>query len=159
MKTAACDILRFSSRGQPPRAASERGSGRIDDAIAAIAVLVIEDEMMIAWMLETLLEDMGFQTIMLAASGEEALSLAARDRPGLVISDINLGAGLDGVEAVATLHEAGSLPTLFVSGHVDDEARSRIILRMPCASVLRKPVQPEELRATILAALETPASH
>ncbi len=91
--------------------------GLISGELLAMPVLIIEDEAMIAWMLESLLEDMGFKTLIVVASGEDALAAARRDPLGLIVSDINLGSGrLDGVETAATLRTMVKAPILFVTG-------------------------------------------
>ncbi|WP_457349089.1 response regulator [Sphingomonas sp. UYP23] len=119
-------------------------------------VLIVEDEAMIAWMLESLLEDMGFISIAVASSGEDAVAEAARVRPGLVISDINLGQlGLDGIDAAAAILGTTATATaiVFVTGHAGREERERIARDVPGAHVLRKPIAVEALRQTISSAL------
>lgn len=116
-------------------------------------LLVIEDEAMIAWMLETMLEAMGFGTIKIAPTGDEALRLADATPPGLVISDINLGSSIDGVAAATAIRAAHASPVIFVTGHVSAEAYARIEVGLPSAIVLRKPVSEAELRIAISRAL------
>ena len=134
--------------GSPGAAAS---SQRLPAELLAIPVLIIEDEAMIAWMLESLLEDMGFETLVVVASGEEALEAARRHPPGLIVSDINLGAGrLDGVGAAAKLRTMVTAPILFVTGYASAEAQARILQDVPGAPILRKPIVPDDLRRSVL---------
>lgn len=123
--------------------------------VLAAPVLIVEDEAMIAWMLESLLEDMGFTAITIVASGDEALDAAARLSPGLIVSDINLGpGGLDGVTAAATIRRTLPTPVLFVTGHAGADALERIREGVPGALVLRKPVSPEALRRAVVGLVE-----
>lgn len=129
------------------------------DALAR-PVLVIEDEVMIAWWLETLLEDLGFETVRIAASAAEAVALAAVLKPGLVVSDINLGPGReDGIVALARIAALGPVGALFVSAHAEDEVLARIEAVAPRAPVLRKPVAAADLRAAVVQVLAGPARH
>lgn len=113
-------------------------------------VLVVEDEVMIAWMVESLLEDMGFSSISIASSGEEAISMASRLPPALVVSDINLGTrGMDGIAAAAAMRKAWNPLVMFVTGHAGQSEVSRIASDVPGAVILRKPVVLEELRGGI----------
>ena len=81
----------------PPGHSAGAESVRLKPEVLAAPVLIVEDEAMIAWMLESLLEDMGFTAITVVATGDEALDAARRLSPGLIVSDINLGpSGLDG---------------------------------------------------------------
>ena len=74
-------------------------------------VLIIEDEAMIAWMMESLLEEMGFSDIRIAATGEDALAQVETFTPALIISDINLGRdGVDGVEATSRMRRSNTCP-------------------------------------------------
>jgi len=61
-------------------------------------ILVVEDESVVAYDLERHLKTMGYECCGLAASGEEALEMAERLRPDLVLMDIDLPL-LNGVEA------------------------------------------------------------
>lgn len=123
-------------------------------ALSRVPVLVIEDEAMIAWMLESLLEDMGFEAIMLASDAKEAAAAAERRAPELVISDINLGFGADGVEAVGAIRRTCSPAVVFVSGYIDENARSRIFEQVAGARILSKPLSGTVLSAVILETLQ-----
>lgn len=139
--------------GPPPLPTPGGRPDRTGTAITAAHVLVIEDEAMIAWMIEGLLEDMGFTSIAIAADGEEALRLAAADPPALVISDINLGNSPDGIETVAAIRSTAPARAIFVSGYASIDARARIDQTIPGATVLRKPIEVEPLRRAVEAAL------
>lgn len=138
--------------GRPGGGARAAASpGHLSAELLAMPVLIIEDEAMIAWMLESLLEDMGFETLVVVASGEEAVAAARRDTLGLIVSDINLGSGrLDGVDTAATLVTLVTAPILFVTGHANAEAQARIFRNVPGAPILRKPIVPDELRRSVL---------
>lgn len=124
-----------------------------DDLPAALLtqpVLIVEDEAMIAWTVESLLEDMGFTRIAVAASGEAAIAQAARLAPRLIVSDINLGpARIDGVAAAAAIVARTAAGVVFVTGHASADARGRIEREVPGAAVLSKPVAGDRLREAI----------
>ena len=125
----------------------------IDARLLDLPILVVEDEAVIAWTLESLLEDMGFTDIEIVADARGAVASAAARVPGLIVSDINLGAGDDGVAAAAAIHAAGFVPTLFVTGYAAPEMRARIERDVAGAAVLRKPVEPGPLRRAVVEAL------
>lgn len=139
----------FPGWSRPPQAGQERSP-----ALARIPVLVIEDEAMIAWMLESLLQDMGFEAITLASNAMEAVAAAKRRAPELVISDINLGPGADGIEAVGEIHHTCSPAVVFVSGYIDESARGRIAEQVAGARILSKPLSGDGLFAVIRDILE-----
>ena len=129
-------------------------------ALRGKAVLVIEDELMIAWMLEAMLSDLGFEQVIISASGEEALELALGAPLGLVISDINLGpSGIDGIDASAMICGDRKLPVIFISGYAGPESLQRIKARIAQSRVLRKPVNSGELFTAIVAITESLTEH
>jgi CheY-like chemotaxis protein len=84
---------------------------------AATDVLIIEDEPIIAMDIEELVRGCGHRVIGVAASESEAVAMAERDRPGLILADINLGAGGDGTSAVARIMRNHQVPVIFVTAY------------------------------------------
>jgi hypothetical protein len=68
---------------------------------AAADVLIIEDEPIIAMDIEELVAGCGHRVVGVAATEADAVEIAERCRPGLILADINLGAGGDGTSAVS----------------------------------------------------------
>ena len=136
--------------GRPPAPVADQAPS---PALARVPVLIIEDEAMIAWMLESLLEDMGFELITLTSNAAEATAAAERQAPELVISDINLGPGADGVEAVGAICRTCRPAVIFVSAYIDEDARARISERIAGARILLKPLSGAGLSAAVKDAL------
>ena len=135
----------------PPPHSAGAEPVRLKPEVLTAPVLIVEDEAMIAWMLESMLEDMGFTAITVVATGDEALDAARRLSPGLIVSDINLGpSGLDGVAAAAAIRRTSPAPVLFVTGYAGADALDRIRTGVPSSLVLRKPIKPEELRQAVV---------
>jgi len=84
---------------------------------AATDVLIIEDEPIIAMDLEELVAGCGHRVVGVAASEAEAVEIALRTRPGLILADINLGHGGDGASAVATISRQHRAPVIFVTAY------------------------------------------
>lgn len=151
-------IPRFAAdRKKGPPFATSAASSR-EAAYLQTRVLIIEDEMMIAWMLESFLSEAGFTDIVMAADGEEARRAASELAPGLVISDLNLGAGTNGLEASAGICQQSEIPVLFVTAYADDGTRRLIAAQFPRAELLRKPVDSAALLGAVRRALQ-PMSH
>ena len=139
--------------GSPREGVARRREGA-HAALLATPILVVEDEAMIAWLIESLLEEMGFTDIRLAADGRQARAQAERSPPGLILSDINLGDGPDGIETAAAIRRASALPVIFITAYADDATRARIGREVPGAPMLRKPFGADCLRAAIFQVLE-----
>jgi CheY-like chemotaxis protein/DNA-directed RNA polymerase specialized sigma24 family protein len=84
---------------------------------AATDVLIIEDEPIIAMDIEGLVESCGHRVVGVASSETEAVQIAARTRPGLILADINLGIGGDGASAVARILQRHQTPVIFVTAY------------------------------------------
>lgn len=88
-------------------------------------LLIVEDEFIIASECEWILSAAGFQVLGIAADEDEALSLAEQTRPELVLMDIRLARGGDGIEAAKLIKSQCGISSLFVSAHADPETKSR----------------------------------
>jgi two-component system KDP operon response regulator KdpE len=113
-------------------------------------VLVVDDEMAIRRFLRTSLNAEGFE-VHEAANGEQALALAAKDRPDLVLLDLGLP-DLDGVEITRRLREWSRVPIIIISVR-DREADKIRALDEGADDYLTKPFGLGELLARIRAAL------
>ena len=127
--------------GMPPeRAASELADARERlRASAATDVLIIEDEPIIAMDLEELVQSCGHNVVGVAASEEEAIAIAKRSRPGLILADINLGLGGDGTNAVAAILRSHYAPVIFVTAYPERLLTGEAI---EPAFVITKPFEP-----------------
>ncbi len=111
---------------------------------APLSVLVVEDHSDARAMLTTLLELRGHE-VHEAATGHEALDVAARVRPQLALVDVGLP-GIDGYEVARQLRASSRHPIMLVAvtGYSQAEDRRRA-LDSGFDAHLVKPVQPERL--------------
>ena len=113
-------------------------------------VLVVDDERAIADTLAVILSRSGFD-VLTAYDGESALELVKTVPPELLLSDVMLGPGMNGIElAIALLEETPGCKILLFSGH----AATRDLLEDAREvghnfTVLSKPLHPSDLLARI----------
>lgn len=81
------------------------------------SVLIIEDEPIIAMDIEELVLQCGHKVAGVAHTQADAIRLAQETRPGLILADINLGAGGDGMRAVAEITKTLSVPVIYVTAY------------------------------------------
>jgi len=107
-------------------------------------LLLVEDEPMVRKLLEQLLSRVGFQ-VSSASTPAEAMLLLDRDRPfEAIVSDVVM-AGMSGPEFAARVEvECGPVPTIFMSGHTEDEAIRSGAFK-PHQRFMQKPFAPSEL--------------
>jgi CheY-like chemotaxis protein len=86
-------------------------------AASATDVLIIEDEPIIAMDIEELVQACGHRVVGVAATEQQAVEIARRTRPGLILADINLGKGGDGTNAVSRIMQTHYAPVIFVTAY------------------------------------------
>ena len=92
-------------------------SGRELAAEIATDVLIIEDETFIAMDIEALVESLGHRVIGVARTHSEAIALARRKQPGLILADIQLADGSSGLDAVNELLGSFEVPVIFITAY------------------------------------------
>jgi PAS domain S-box-containing protein len=115
-------------------------------------ILIVEDESVAAWYLQEALESVGHQVVGTAASGEEAIPLAAETQPQLVLMDIRLQGEMDGIATANQIYSRFNLPIVYLTAHADDATLSRAIATNPYGYLV-KPFQEREVHTTIEIAL------
>ena len=78
-------------------------------------VLIVEDELIVADDLEWKLTNLGCDVTGIAASGEEALAMVDREQPDIVLMDIQLRGGMNGLEAAKRIHRGKGARIIFVT--------------------------------------------
>jgi two-component system, response regulator PdtaR len=111
-------------------------------------VLVVDDDAMIADLWSMVLEDMGLTVCGSAATAVLAIAMARTHRPKLVLMDVRLRGGLDGVDAALSIHESVGSKVIFITGSKDPATAARIKLDHPMA-VLFKPVSERQLQFAV----------
>jgi CheY-like chemotaxis protein len=106
-------------------------------------VLVVEDEALVAMLVEDALVDAGFQVLGPAATVDEALSLLAGERPDAVVLDLNL-AGETSTPVADMLAQRG-IPYVIATGY----GASGLPAGHQDAMVLAKPYDPAELTSML----------
>jgi hypothetical protein len=118
-------------------------------------VLIVEDDPDTVGFLEAAMRQIGF-TPLVAADGYEALTMARRHRPDLILLDLRLP-GMDGFEALTHLKRDAitqAIPIIAVSAHVADTERERKrLLALGASAFLPKPFSIGDLLSEIEAAL------
>ena len=109
---------------------------------AVAEVLIIEDEPVIAMDIEELVASCGHKVVGVASSEAEAVQMAELHRPSLILADINLGAGGDGMAAVSRILQHHYAPVIFVTAYPERLLTGEA---MEPAFVITKPFEPMTL--------------
>ncbi len=111
-------------------------------------ILIVEDETMSAIALAEYLEELGYETLDLPSTGEEAVALAEERGPDLVFMDVNLPGRMDGIEAASRIAGDGAARIVFMTGYANAQVASRAAAVEPLA-ILVKPFDFSDVDAVL----------
>jgi diguanylate cyclase (GGDEF)-like protein/PAS domain S-box-containing protein len=121
-------------------------------ALRSATILVVEDEAIVAMDLVQQLQEMGYSVCDTADNGKDALALAKKHKPDLVMMDIVIKGDVDGIEIAAEIGPQLHVPVVFLTAYSDNRTVERAV-RVAPYGYLTKPFQPREMRAGIEVAL------
>jgi CheY-like chemotaxis protein len=111
-------------------------------------ILLVEDEGLVALYLRRILNEHGFDDVRVARNGEEAVLKAGEALPDLLLMDIRLGKGIDGIETVKKINSDKNIPVIYITASTDEQTHKEALITNPLA-ILSKPIEPEELNQKI----------
>ncbi len=115
-------------------------------------ILIVEDEAILAESLQETLEDLGYIITGIADTAMQAIMKFFADEPDLILMDIHLKEGLDGIKVAEKIREQKSVPIVFLTANQDNATFERAKISGAFGYVL-KPFQLRELQIVIEIAL------
>lgn len=103
-------------------------------------ILIVEDERIISRMLRKIIEDKGYNIIDAVSSGRDAIDVALKYEPDLIIMDIMLEDEIDGVQAASVINQKSRCPIIFLTGNSDPVTIKSALDTNPY-QMLTKPVE------------------
>ena len=111
--------------------------------------LIVEDEYLFAMSLTVDMQALGFDTCDVAATAQDAFLQAMEDPPDIVLMDVNLEGGREGIEAARWLREVCDIPVVFVTAYTDRDTVARIHEQVPGAPVIAKTLYRDRLAKAV----------
>jgi len=111
-------------------------------------ILVVEDEALVAEDIKKTLQDLGYAVLSTASSGEEAIKKVNEYRPDLVLMDIVLQGGMDGVETAKQISSHFNTPIIYLTAYSDKTTLERARITEPFGYII-KPFKEKELKMAI----------
>jgi CheY-like chemotaxis protein/DNA-binding CsgD family transcriptional regulator len=116
-------------------------------------ILVVDDDQTTARIVQLQLLKLGYPGVAIAKSGTEAIAKAQSCNPDLMLMDIKLGRGMDGIEAAKLIMNEFHVPVIYLTAYSDEDLLTRAMETRPLGYV-NKPLRENDLRTTIALALE-----
>jgi CheY-like chemotaxis protein len=113
-----------------------------------LTFLIVEDEALIALLTSQLITEMGHIVSGMALSGEEAMEMIENVKPDVVVMDIILNGGMNGIEAAELIQENHGIPFIFISGNLDSTHMQKIE-KLQHFGYLSKPTDPASLELAV----------
>jgi CheY-like chemotaxis protein len=117
-------------------------------------VLIVEDEAILAMMHRKFIEKLGYQVTACVTTGANAIYSAKIEEPDLILMDISIIGGMDGIESMVEIRKSCNAPVIFISGNSDPAARRRA-KTISNSTFITKPVDNKVLHNSIIMMLGT----
>ncbi len=116
-------------------------------------IMIVEDESIIAEDIADSLESIGYSIVGIVASGEEAIVLAGKLQPDLVLMDIMLQGEMNGIAAAEHIQSSYQIPAIYLTAYADEKTLERVKDTNPFGYIV-KPFEEKNLHLTIQIALQ-----
>ncbi|RKY76815.1 hypothetical protein DRQ07_09720, partial [candidate division KSB1 bacterium] len=111
-------------------------------------ILIVEDERIVSMEIEDKLTSLGYNVVGSVYKGEDAIKVADREKPDLILMDIQLRGKMDGIETADKITSQYHIPIIFLTAYADNQTIQRAKLSKPYGYLL-KPFETRELHSTI----------
>ena len=116
------------------------------------SILIVDDDHTTASIMQLHLNSFGYHIAGIASSAKEAIDTARDIEPDLVLMDIRLGEGVDGIDAAMAISKHLDVPIVFATAHSDSDTLRRAKIVNP-VGFINKPLRESDLKTTIEFAL------
>ena len=103
------------------------------------AILIVEDETIIAIDIQTKLRKLNYDVVDIMTSGEEAIELLKTTKPDLILMDIMLRGDMTGIDAAHVINQEYQIPIIFLTAYTDANTVEKVKAVEP-AGYLAKPL-------------------
>lgn len=113
-----------------------------------IKILIVEDELIIAEDIRNMLSSIGYEVIDVAMDFDDAIAILEKQKPDLILLDVNLNSHKDGIDLAELINEKYKIPFIFTTSYSDSATLNRAKNTHP-VNYLVKPFKKEQLYSTI----------
>lgn len=111
-------------------------------------ILIVEDEMIISATIEESLNKIGYYNIEIAFNAQKAFELIDRNTYDVILMDINLGKGKDGIDVIEEIQRKKHVPVIYVTGNSDNKTLTKAKTTLPGGFIV-KPITDTDLRVQL----------
>ncbi|HNQ96803.1 MAG TPA: response regulator [Treponemataceae bacterium] len=115
---------------------------------ARTKVLIAEDDTIVALDLQGMITRLGYDVVAIVDNGQAAVAAARRFLPDVILLDMAIGGGIDGIDAAREINKSSSTPVVFCVSSPDLALLARA-KEISYAGYLLKPINPDSLATTL----------
>jgi DNA-binding LytR/AlgR family response regulator len=117
-----------------------------------VRILIVEDELIIAEDIRNMLTKMGYEVVGNAMDFDEAIHILDSEKPDLILLDVNLNGGKDGIDLAEEINRSYKIPFIYSTSYADAVTLGRVKKTNPVNYIV-KPFKKEQLFTAIEMAL------
>lgn len=110
----------------------------------SLNILIVEDEAITALDIKRKLEYWGHNVLDIAHSGSDAIEIALKTKPDLILMDIIIKGELDGIETAHEIKKKCDIPVIYLTAHSEEKIMERAKYTEPYGYLI-KPIDDKEL--------------
>lgn len=111
-------------------------------------ILIVEDELLIAMDLKEVLEISGFEVIDVVTNGEDAVNAIGKYQPDIIMLDVFLKGGKNGMQLAETIKNKFKIPFYFVTANTDKSVYEKLV-KLGSHGIISKPFDEASLLAKL----------
>jgi two-component system, response regulator PdtaR len=111
-------------------------------------ILIVEDEFIIAMLIERQVMRLGFDVIEKVTTGQRAIEVVKEQPCDLVLMDIKIIGDMDGIETMQAIREFSDVPVIYITGNSDPLTKQKAFETNPSGYII-KPIEMDTLRSSI----------
>ncbi len=108
-------------------------------------IIIVEDNFIIQMFLEQIISGMGHEILASTDNGDDALAMAKALSPDVILLDIGLSGGWNGIELAGNLNEKYQIPFVFITGNSDKATLENAKSKAPL-HIIFKPIDEDKLK-------------
>ncbi len=113
-----------------------------------LRIMIVEDEPIIADEIAATIEDLGYTVAAKVIHGKDAAAVFLKSDPDVILMDINLGKGADGIQLASEIKQQKNIPLIFLSSYADKATIDRAKQTNPDGYIV-KPFDEKDLQVAI----------
>lgn len=111
-------------------------------------ILIVEDEFIIAILIEKQINKLGYNVIAKATNGQKTIDIVKENNCDLVLMDIKILGDLDGVQTMQEIRTFSDIPVIYITGNSDPTTREKAMETNPAGYII-KPIEIDVLKKAI----------